>query len=93
MARDLDEVLAHSSAAKASDPTEQLCRVLFARITETVISHETDDWSAYYDKLGALICRVVAQSSLSAEAKAVLTRQLIEHVIELEKWWPRLKPE
>jgi hypothetical protein len=93
VAKHLDEVLNRSSAATQSDPTDQLCRALFARITETVISHETDDWSAYYDELGALVCRVIAQSSLSAEAKAVLTRRLIEHVLELEKWWPRLKPE
>jgi hypothetical protein len=88
----LDEDITRSFAAKESDPIDELRRTLFARITETVISHETKDWPGYYDKLCALVCRVVAQSSLGAEPKAVLTRRLIEHVAELEKWWPRLKP-
>ena len=92
LAGHLDEEITRSFAAKETDPIDDLCRVLFARITETVISHETEDWFGYYDKLCALVCRVVAQSDLNAELKAVLTRRLIEHVVELEKWWPRLKP-
>ena len=64
-----------------------------ARIAETVLSHETHDWPSFYDQLSALVCRVVAQSTLSAYAKTLLTRRLIEHITELEKWWPRLRPK
>jgi hypothetical protein len=74
------------------DSLEQLTRTLFARITECVISHETDDWPTYYDKLSAMVCQVVARSDLSSEAKSLLTRRLIEHVVELQRWWPRLSP-
>jgi hypothetical protein len=74
------------------DPVDELCGALFARITKAVVNHETDDWPSDYDRLYALICRVIAQSSLSADAKPVLTRCLIERVAELEKKWPRLKP-
>ena len=72
---------------------DELCQSLFARITETVISHETKDWAGYYDKLLVLVCRVIAQTKLSEETKPILTRRLIDHIIELEKWWPRLKPQ
>jgi hypothetical protein len=64
--------------AKESDPIDEFGRVLFARVTETVISHETEDWPSYYDRLCALVCRVIAQSGLRARS---------------EKWWHRLKPE
>ena len=74
------------------DALEQLSRTLFARITECVINHETDDWPSYYDKLCATVCQVVARSDLSSDNKSLLTRQLIEHVVELQKWWPRLSP-
>jgi hypothetical protein len=74
------------------DSLEQLSRTLFARITECVISHETDDWPSYYDKLSAMVCQVVARSDLSSDTKSLLTRQLIEHVVELQRWWPRLSP-
>jgi hypothetical protein len=94
LAARLHESISRSCAAKeTADPVDKLCRILFARITETVIAHDTEDWPGYYDKLWALVCRVVAQSDCTAEAKADLTRRLIEHVLELEKWWPRLKPE
>jgi hypothetical protein len=82
-----------SFAGKAPDPIDELCQSLFARITESVISHETEDWPGYYDKLSVVVCQVVARSGLNNEAKATLSRRLIEHVIELEKWWPRFKPE
>ena len=83
---------ATSAGLPADDSLEQLTRTLFARITECVISHETDDWPSYYDKLSAMVCQVVARSDLSSEKKSVLTRRLIEHVVELQKWWPRLSP-
>ncbi len=79
-----------SFAAKKPDPLDELCQSLFARITETVISHETEDWARYYDKLRVLVCRVVSQSDLNKAAKAILTRRLIDHIVELEKWWPRI---
>ena len=84
----------HASLAELSidDSLEQLSRTLFARITECVISHETDDWPRYYDKLCATVCQVVARSDLSSDTKSVLTRRLIEHVVELQRWWPRLSP-
>jgi hypothetical protein len=93
LARHQDEDLVQSFAAKQPDPIDEWCQLLFARITETVLSHETEDWPGYYDRLCALVCRVVAQSSFSAESKPVLTRRLIQHIVELEKWWPRLRPE
>ena len=85
----------HASLAELSidDSLEQLSRTLFARITECVISHETDDWPRYYDKLCATVCQVVARSDLSSDTKSVLTRRLIEHVVELQRWWPRLSPK
>jgi hypothetical protein len=84
--------LATSADSPIDDSLEQLTRTLFARITECVISHETDDWPSYYDKLSAMVCQVVARSDLSSDKKSVLTRRLIEHVVELQKWWPRLSP-
>ncbi len=87
------EDLVRSFAAKEPDPLDELCQSLFARITETAISHTTEDWTGYYDKVRVLIYRVVNQSDLNNAAKAILTRRLINHIIELEKWWPRLKPE
>ena len=84
----------HASLAEhpIDDSLEQLSRTLFARITESVINHETDDWPRYYDKLCATVCQVVARSDLSSDTKSVLTRRLIEHVVELQRWWPRLSP-
>jgi hypothetical protein len=35
---------------------------------------------------------VVARGDLGGEAKSLLTRRLIEHVVELQRWWPRLSP-
>ena len=88
-----DDSFIQSFAGKEPDPIDELCQSLFARITESVISHETDDWPGYYDKLCLVVCQVVARSGLSNEAKAILSRRLIEHVVELKKWWPRFKPE
>jgi hypothetical protein len=84
----------HASPAgpATDDSLEQLSRALFARITESVINHETDDWPGYYDKLCATVCQVVARSDLSSDAKSLLTRRLIEHVVELQRWWPKLSP-
>jgi hypothetical protein len=84
----------HATSAELpnDESLEQLSRTLFARITECVISHETDDWPGYYDKLCATVCQVVARSDLSSETKSVLTRRLIEHVVELQRWWPKLSP-
>jgi hypothetical protein len=75
------------------DSLEEISQILFARITEAVISHETNDWPGYYDKLCAVVCRVVAQSTLSSDAKSMLTRRLIVHIVEVEKWWPRPRPK
>jgi hypothetical protein len=74
------------------EPVEELGHSLFARITRTVVNHETDDWPGDFDRLYALICRVVAQSNLSDDVKPLLTRRLIERVGELEKRWPKIKP-
>ena len=71
---------ATSAGLPADDPLEQLSRTLFARITECVINHETEDWPGYYDKLCATVCQVVARSDLAGEAKSLLARRLIEHV-------------
>jgi|SRR6476661_2977189 hypothetical protein len=71
--------------APVSDPVDEMTRALAARITTAVVGHDTDDWPSYYDRLYALICKVVAQSKLSADAKLVLTKRLIDHVIDLEK--------
>jgi hypothetical protein len=46
-----DDGLIQSFARKEPDPIDELCQSLFARITESVISHETEDWPGYYDKL------------------------------------------
>ena len=83
---------ARSADPVIDDSLEQLSRTLFARITECVINHETDDWPSYYDKLCATVCQVVARSDLTSDTKSVLTRRLIEHVVELQRWWPRLSP-
>ena len=84
--------LAAGAEPSNDESLEQLTRTLFARITECVISHETDDWPGYYDKLSAMVCQVVARSDLSSDKKSVLTRRLLEHVLELQKWWPKLSP-
>lgn len=68
----------------AGDPVDELTRALSARITTAVVGHDTDDWPSYYDRLYALICKVVAQSNLSADAKLVLTKRLIDHATDLE---------
>jgi hypothetical protein len=73
------------------EPVEELSRSLLARITRTVVHHETDDWPGDYDRLYALICKVVAQSNLNADTKALLTRRLIGRVADLEKKWPKSK--
>ena len=56
-----------SADSPRDDSLDEISQILFARITEAVISHETDDWPRYYDKLCAVVCRVVAQSTLSSE--------------------------
>ena len=71
--------------APASDSADELTRALSARITAAVVGHDTDDWPSYYDRLYALICKVVAHSNLSEDAKLVLTKRLIDHVTDLEK--------
>ncbi len=80
-----------STAPVADDSLDRLCRALFAQITDCVINHDTEDWPSYYDKLCATVCRVVAQSDLGSDTKSLLTRRLIEHVVELQRWWPRLR--
>ena len=65
--------------------------IVVAPAALSAIAHDTEDWPGYYDKLCALVCRVVAQSDFTAEAKAVLTRRLIEHILELEKWVAKIK--
>ena len=84
-----DTFSAHPSP---DDSLDEISQVLFARITEAVISHKTNDWPRYYDKLCAVVCWVVARSALSSDAKSLLTRRLIVHVVEIEKWWPRVRP-
>jgi hypothetical protein len=74
------------------DSLDEISQVLFARITEAVLNHKTNDWPRYYDKLCAVVCRVAAQSALSSDAKSLLTRRLIVHIMEIEKWWPRVRP-
>ena len=86
------EGLKRSFVEKEPDPVDELCQSLFARVTEAVIGHQTEDWPGYYDRLGGVICRVIAQSDLATESKAVLRRRLIQHVLELEKWWPASSP-
>jgi hypothetical protein len=73
---------------KQPDPIDELCQSLFARITEAVMGQTTDDWPRYYDKLGRVVCRSIAPTDLAVEAKALLTRRLMQHIRELENWWP-----
>jgi hypothetical protein len=80
--------LKQSFADKEPDPIDELCQSLFARITEAVMDHQTDDWPRYYHKLGGVVCRSIAQSDLAVASKVLLTRRLMQHVLELEKWWP-----
>ena len=82
-----------SAGPPRDDSLDEISQVLFARITEAVINHKTNDWPRYYDKLCAVVCRVVARSALSSDAKSLLTRRLIVHVVEIEKWWPRVRPK
>jgi len=72
-----------------NDASEELFRVLSARITAAVKSHRTDDWCRFYDELCALACRVVARSSLNTSEKYRLTRRLLDCIGEMEKSWPR----
>ena len=81
----------HANYRSTGDPIEELSHSLLARITRTVVNHETNDWPGDYDRLYALICKVVAQSNLNADTKALLTRHLIGRVADLEKKWPNSK--
>jgi hypothetical protein len=72
-----EEDVLRSLAAMEPDALDELSQSLFARITETVVSHEPEDWAMYYDRLCVVVCRVVAQSRQSDMAKTVLTRRLI----------------
>jgi len=91
---ELDPKISQSLSKDRStdEPVEKLSHSLFVRIARTVVNHETDDWPGDYDRLYALICRVVAQSNLSDDAKPLLTRRLIKRLSELEKKWPKPKP-
>jgi hypothetical protein len=74
---------------------DELYAALSARITADVVRHQGDDWPAYFNGLRDVTRRVVtetAESGLSATDKAVLIQRLLEHIAELEKWWPSLKP-
>ena len=88
---ELNPEISHAKTQSTGEPIDELSRSLLARITRTVVKHETDDWPGDYDRLYALICKVVAQSNLSAETKPLLTRHLIERVANLEKKWPNRK--
>ena len=72
-----------------SDRSEELFRVLSARITAAVTSHRTDDWCRFFDELCALACRVVARSSLDTSEKYRLTRRLLDRIGEMEKSGPK----
>jgi hypothetical protein len=88
---ELNPEISYAKNQSTGEPIDELSRPLLARITRTVVKHETDDWPGDYDRLYALICKVVAQSNLSAETKPLLTRHLIERVTNLEKKWPKRK--
>jgi hypothetical protein len=79
----------HSGRRRHDDPSEELFRVLSARITAAVKSHKTDDWCRFFDELCALVCRVVARSNLNTSEKYQLTRRLLDRIGELEKSPPR----
>jgi hypothetical protein len=88
---DLDSEISCGRKPSSDDPIGELARCLLARIKKAVFNHETDDWPRDYDRLYAMICKVIAQSNLSAETKPLLTKHLIRCVAELEKSWPELK--
>jgi hypothetical protein len=88
---ELNHEISQAKTQSAGEPIDELSRSLLARITRTVVKHETDDWPGDYDRLYALICKVVAQSNLNVETKLLLTRHLIERVANLEKKWPKRK--
>ena len=90
-AAELNPEISNAKNQSTGEPIDELSRSLLARITRTVVKHETDDWPGDYDRLYALICKVVAQSNLRAETKPLLTRHLIERVANLEKKWPNRK--
>jgi hypothetical protein len=74
---------------------DELYVALSARITADVVRHQDDDWPTYFNGLRDVTRRVVTEtgeSGLSASSKAVLIQRLLEHIAELEKWWPSLKP-
>jgi len=88
---ELDPEISHAENRSTGEPIDELSRSLLARITRTVVNHETNDWPGDYDRLYALICKVIAQSDLSADTKSMLTRYSIGRVTDLEKKWPKLK--
>jgi hypothetical protein len=73
---------------------DELYIALSAQITQTVVNHQTLDWTDYFTQLRETIRRVVTDqannSDLSADERIELTRQLLAHVDELEKAWPNL---
>ena len=65
--------------------------VLSGRITAEVVQHMTDNWPVYFSGLRDVTRRVVSdtvESGLATEEKAVLVQRLLDHIAELEKWWP-----
>ena len=88
---ELNPEISHCENRSTGEPIDTLSRSLLARIARTVVNHQTDDWPGDYDRLYALICKVIAQSDLNADTKSMLTRYLIERVTDLEKKWPKLK--
>ena len=71
---------------------DELYRAVSERITTAVIRHKTDNWPDYFIGLRETVDRVIAKTTeedLSDDQREALVRQLMEHISELEKCWPK----
>lgn len=80
-----------SSNGIRSNRVDELYFAISGRITNHVLSHETENWLGYFEELRVLAIRVVTNSRLTAAEKTALNQRLIDHVTDLEKLWQILK--
>ena len=56
-------------------------------IAHVHINRKTDNWPDYFGALRNLIGKVISDSGLSAEEKALLARRISSRIEDLEKFW------
>jgi hypothetical protein len=80
----------------AANRLDELYLALSSRITAHVISQETSDWPTYFKGLRTVAIRVLSESTdsgLTAAEQTALIQRISDHISELERVWPTLKPK